>query len=93
MIAARDVIDLILGVLSAIGAMMAAKVWLEASLLKFPPHTADSYDGKGPFSETLKRQSELNASAAMWAAGAALCQTLALSIKVILAFWDKLPAR
>ncbi|MCK1562447.1 hypothetical protein IVB08_00280 [Bradyrhizobium sp. 173] len=79
-------VEAILNVGSAICAMMAAKVWLEASMLKIPPHTSDSYEGNGPFSDALNLQSKKNAVAASWAAGAALSQSVALTLHIGVAY-------
>jgi len=75
-------------------AMLAAKVWLEASMVKLPPSTSDSYDGDGPFRNSLIQASKKNARAAMWAGSAALCRALALSVGAGSHFWHKffLPA-
>jgi hypothetical protein len=47
-----------------------------------PPFTGDSYAGKGPFNDALKRQSKLNADAAKCAAMAAALQSMALLVRI-----------
>ena len=46
-----------------------------------PPSTTNSWEGKGPFTDALKRQAALNSQAAVGAAIAALCQTLAVGVR------------
>ncbi|HET6237308.1 MAG TPA: hypothetical protein VFE41_20465 [Acetobacteraceae bacterium] len=65
-------------VLAIVTAGFSAWLWLKASRVPLPPSTSNSWDGKGPFTDALKRQSKLNADAAKCAATAAICQTLVL---------------
>jgi hypothetical protein len=83
-------IQMIINIISAIAAMLAAKIWLEASMIKIPPSTSDNYDGQGPFRDSLIQASQKNKLAAAWTAGAAMCQALALWVGAGSYFWHKL---
>jgi hypothetical protein len=48
--------------LSFLKAGFSAHQWFIASRIKIPSATEDSWDGKGPFSDALARQSRLNAA-------------------------------
>jgi hypothetical protein len=72
------VIESALTVLAIVAAMGSAWLWVTASRVPLPPATGDSYEAKGPFADALKRQSKLNANAAVCAATAAAVQSLAL---------------
>ncbi|SDS18955.1 hypothetical protein [Bradyrhizobium canariense] len=85
-------IQMIINVVSAVAAMLAAKIWLEASMIKIPPSTSDSYGGQGPFRDSLVQASQKNKLAAAWAAVAAICQALALWVGAGSYFWHKLSA-
>ena len=68
---------------SFMSAGLAAHLWFRASRLKLPPHTGDTWEGKGPFADALAKQSDLNSNAALAAAIAALLQALSIAAKVI----------
>jgi len=85
-------IQLIINVFSAIAAMLASKIWLEASLIKIPPSTSDSCEGVGPFQNSLVQSARKNKLAAAWTAVAALCQGIALSVGAMAYLWHKLAA-
>jgi hypothetical protein len=61
--------------LAIVAALSSAWLWVQASLVPIPPV---NWDGEGSFYDALKRQSKLNAHAAMCAAGAAALQSVAL---------------
>ena len=67
---------------------MSASLWYAASKTDIPPHTGDSWLGKGPFQEALKRQAKLNARAALAASFAAAFQALPFVPAVL---WDDIP--
>ena len=71
------------GTLSFMAAALSAHLWFRASRIKLPPSSEDNWDGKGPFSDALARQSELNARAAYAATFAAFFQALAMGWKVL----------
>jgi hypothetical protein len=75
--------EALFGTLSFLSAGLAAHLWFRASKIKLPPHTGDSYEGKGPFTDALARQSAMNANAASAAAVAALLQALSIGSKVV----------
>jgi hypothetical protein len=79
-------IQMIINVVSAIAAMLAAKMWLEASMIKIPPSTSDNYGGQGPFRDSLVQSARKN----KWAAVAALCQGIALSVGALAYLWHKI---
>jgi hypothetical protein len=83
-------IQMIINVVSAIAAMLAAKMWLEASMIKIPPSTSDNYGGQGPFRDSLVQSARKNNLAAAWAAVAALCQGIALSVGGVAYLWHKI---
>ena len=64
--------------LAIVAALSSAWLWVQASLVPTPPPAGDVYKGGGPFMDALKKQSKLNADAAMCAAGAAALQSVAL---------------
>ena len=64
--------------LAIVAALSSAWLWVQASLVSIPPFTRDNSRGEGPFTDALKKQSKLNADAAMCAAGAAALQSVAL---------------
>jgi hypothetical protein len=68
--------------LSFLAAGFSAQQWYLASRIKLPPSTDDSWDGKGPFSDALSRQSQLNARAAFIASLAAVFQAFSIAAKV-----------
>ena len=68
--------------LSFLTAGFSAEQWFRASRIKVPPSTEDSWDGKGPFSDALARQSQLNARAAFIASMAAVFQAMAIVSKI-----------
>jgi hypothetical protein len=78
--------------LSFLAAGFSAHQWYLASRIKLPPSTEDSWDGNGPFSDALSRQSQLNARAAYIASLAAVFQALAVVAKIGLPvfarWWD-----
>ena len=81
--------------LSFLMAAFSAHQWFIASRIKIPSATEDSWDGKGPFSDALARQSRLNARAAYIASLAAVFQAFAVVSKVgspIFARWWDLVA-
>jgi hypothetical protein len=69
---------------SFLAAALAAHLWFRASKVPIPSHTGDSWEGKGPFADALKKISRLNANAAFTAAVAALLQGLSIASKVVL---------
>jgi hypothetical protein len=75
--------ETLFGTFSFMAALLAAHLWFRASKIKLPPHTSDSYDGKGPFADALARPGAMNANAAFAAAIAALLQALSIGSKVI----------
>jgi hypothetical protein len=75
--------ETLFALLSCLTASLAAHLWFRASRLKLPSHMGDSWEGKGPFADALKRQSDMNANAAFAAAVAALFQVLSIGAKVI----------
>ena len=77
----RPMIELGLNVLSILAAAVSAWLWWRASRVPTPPSTTNSWEGKGPFTDALKRQAALNSQAAIGAAIAALCQTLAVGVR------------
>jgi len=70
-------------ILSFALAALAAFLWFRASDVELPPHTGDSWEGKGAFADALKRQSRLNARAAMAASWAAFFQGLSIIAKLL----------
>ena len=73
----------LLQTLSFLTATWAAHLWFRASRVELPPHSGDSWEGRGPFMDALNKQSRMNARAALTAAVAALLQGLAIAAKVI----------
>ena len=69
--------------LSFIAAGLAAHLWSRASKVPIPSHMGNSWEGKGPFADALKKISRLNANAAFTAAVAALLQGLSIASKVV----------
>lgn len=68
----------LLGVASFLAAGFAAWLWGVASRVPLPPSTSNSWEGKGPFTDALRKQARLNSHAAKGAALAALFQGLSL---------------
>jgi hypothetical protein len=88
--------EILFASLSFLMAGFSAHQWFVASRIKLPPATEDSWEGKGPFSDALARQSQLNARAAYIASLAAVFQALAIVSRVgspVLARWWDLIAR
>jgi hypothetical protein len=75
--------EALFGTLSGMAAALSAHLWFRASKVKVPPFTGDSYDGKGPFTDALRSQSDANANAAFAATFAALFQVLAIGSKIL----------
>jgi hypothetical protein len=71
------------GTFSFLSAGLAAHLWFRASKIALPPHTEDSWDGKGPFMDAITLQSKKNAQAAFAAVFAAFFQSLAMAARVI----------
>lgn len=61
----------------------SAHLWFRASKISIPPFTGDTWEGKGPFSEAIKLQSDKNATAAFVAAIAALLQALSMGVTIL----------
>ena len=66
----------VLQLISCAPAVLSAGLWYAASKVVMPPHTEDSWEGRGPFQEAIARQSRVNAQAALSASIAALFQVL-----------------
>jgi hypothetical protein len=64
-------------------AALSAHLWFRASKIKLPSVTGDDYEGRGPFANALKEQSDKNANAAFVAAVAALLQALSMGVTAI----------
>jgi hypothetical protein len=75
--------DELFGTLSFMAAAFAAHLWFRASKITLPPSTSDSWDGKGPFSDALAKQSRMNSHAALAAAFAAFFQALSMGAKIL----------
>jgi hypothetical protein len=71
------------GTFSFLAAGLAAHLWFRASKINLPPSTSDDWDGKGPFSDALAKQSRMNSHAALAATFAALFQALSMGAKVL----------
>ena len=69
--------------LSMLASLLAAHLWFRASKIKLPPFTGDSYEGNGPFTDALAKQSAMNANAAFAAVFAAFFQALSIGSKVL----------
>lgn len=73
-----------LNIVSAICAFVAAGFWLASTRPKLPATLPSAYGGASPehgqLLAALRRQSMLNAWGAGFAAAAAICQALALSL-------------
>jgi len=80
-----EILQIALSIVSAISAGKAAQKWYEASNIKLPPHTGDSWNGQGPFTDALAKQSKMYATAAIWATVSAGFQTLAISAWIVYA--------
>lgn len=70
------------GVASFLCAGFAAWQWGVASRVPLPPSTSNSWEGVGPFTDALKRQSRLNSHAAFSAGLAALFQALSMFFQI-----------
>jgi hypothetical protein len=75
--------EMLFNILSFAMAALAAYLWLRASRIKLPPHTGDDWAGRGPFADALKKQSQMNARAALAASIAALFQGLSIAAKLL----------
>lgn len=75
-------LELVFNLASFAMALLAAVLWAMASWIELPPHTGDSWAGEGPFTDALKKQSRMNARAALAASAAATFQGLAILIRI-----------
>jgi hypothetical protein len=75
--------ETLFNIISFAMAALAAYLWLKASNIELPPHTGDSWEGRGAFADALKNQSKLNARAALAASVAALFQGLSIGAKLL----------
>jgi hypothetical protein len=65
---------------AVVAAGISAWLWGKAAAVPIPPVTSDdSWEGKGPFADAMKRQATLNSRAAICAAIAAGAQALAMA--------------
>lgn len=71
------------GTLSFLAAGLSAHLWFRASKIVLPSATGDDWDGKGPFADALKLQSDKNAKAAFAATVAALFQALSMGFPIL----------
>ena len=71
------------GTLSFMAGALSAHLWFRASKIHIPPFTGDTWEGKGPFSDAIKAQSDKNASAAFVAALAALLQASSMGVTIL----------
>jgi hypothetical protein len=71
------------GTLSFMAGGLSAHLWFRASKINIPPFTGDTWEGKGPFSDAIKAQSDKNSSAAFVAAVAALLQALSMGVTIL----------
>lgn len=78
-----DWFSTLFGTLSFMTAGWSAHLWFKASRIALPSATGDDWDGRGPFENALKSQSDMNARAAFAAAVAALLQALSMGAKVL----------